>query len=162
MFIILYVCFTLYLHYGDCEMKAKIVGGIVPNITQFPHVAYLGVQCELNDPPVLVLWICSSSILNQGLLLTAAHCLAECTPDSFVSVSVGSLIANSGFRSSGSGYLVHEDYYPDTNINDIGLLKLVTPLYLNSNVNRMVLMNKPPYYEKAQVAGWGVIDVSLM
>ncbi|XP_075991737.1 chymotrypsin-1-like isoform X2 [Anticarsia gemmatalis] len=140
------------------EMESKIVGGDVVKNDEFAHAAFLIIQCQVRYDERVLSWICGSSILNQNLLLTAAHCLVDCTRNSWVSVSVGSNRLDTETGSSAYSYLIHQDFVYDSPDNDIGLVKLKTPLELNSMVKRVALMKEPPYKETAQVAGWGLAD----
>ncbi|CAK1583415.1 unnamed protein product [Parnassius mnemosyne] len=51
-----------------------IVNGEYAKIENFPHSVFLYMDC-------IKKWRCGSSILNQKILLTAAHCLEFCGSD---------------------------------------------------------------------------------
>lgn len=53
-------------------MEPFIVGAENTPIENFPHAVYLELT---NDRK----WICGSAILNQDIILTAAHCLYTCS-----------------------------------------------------------------------------------
>lgn len=52
-------------------MEAFIVGAENARIDNFPHAVYLELSTNRK-------WICGSAILNQDIILTAAHCLYTC------------------------------------------------------------------------------------
>lgn len=56
-------------------MEPYVVGGDFTDIAHFPHSVFLDINCMSNG------WICGSSILNQRILLTAAHCVFACKRD---------------------------------------------------------------------------------
>lgn len=53
------------------EMEPFIVGAQNTPIENFPHAVYLELSTNRK-------WICGSAILNQDIILTAAHCLYIC------------------------------------------------------------------------------------
>lgn len=69
-------------------MEPYVVGGDYANIDQFPHSVYL--YAENNGEA----WICGASILNQMILLTAAHCLVDCLNDWSIKAYAGSANVN--------------------------------------------------------------------
>lgn len=55
-------------------MEPFVVGGLTKTIAEYPHSIYLAADCS--KP-----WICGASVLNQNILITAAHCLKGCDVD---------------------------------------------------------------------------------
>lgn len=100
--------------------------------------------------------------MNQVVTLTAAHCLFGCDQNSTVSVSVGHAHRDQGVESSVHSYTTHEGYDEQETTNDIALVLLNTKIKFSAKVKRVVLMKKPPYFEKAQIAGWGLTDVRMI
>lgn len=147
--------------FTECVLEGKIVGGENANITDFPYSALLAIKCKIENRIEEGSWTCGASIVNQELLLTAAHCLFECLPNSWVLVSVGHVHMNKGYKNTVCSFLVHEEFNYYTERNDIAMVKLKNALSFNSSVSRVALMKHPPYNEKAKVAGWGMIDVRL-
>ncbi|XP_063530026.1 hypodermin-B-like [Cydia strobilella] len=135
-----------------------IVGGaVVESIKKFPHVAFL----NLKVPDSNLEFICGSSILNQLILLTAAHCLDGITKGT---ASVGNLNRESGTLYRIASFRLHEQWVTDDLVNnndDIALCKLKKPLIFGSNVKRVVLMKDPPIAGAADLAGWGATDEKL-
>ncbi|XP_049691818.2 serine protease 52 isoform X1 [Helicoverpa armigera] len=147
-----------YISVIESQMEPKVVGGNTASITDFPHSVFIGVSCIEEDSRKKVGWICGASILNVKVLLTAAHCMYRCSPQSFIGVCVGHADRKVGYSASVHSFIVHELYSNLRVDYDIGLLRLRTPLELNKKVTKVALMRDPPYYEKAQIAGWGMLN----
>ncbi|KAG6450449.1 trypsin delta [Manduca sexta] len=150
------ICFKL----AKCNMEGFIVGGSHALITRYPHSAFMNANCVTSDKKTLK-WICGASIVNQQVLLTAAHCLASCTSSSSIRINVGSENKQRGIINSVSSFLVHEDYSAKSSYADIGLIKMSRRLNFGSKISRVALMRKPPQGEIASVAGWGLTDEDL-
>lgn len=138
-----------------CQMKPFVVGGDKLDIKYLPHSVFLLIKCSKQTTS----WICGGSIVNENIILTAAHCVYGCTLGSII-VSVGHSNREKGNRSTVSSYFTHEEYNTGSLSNDIALMKLKTSLTFGETVKRVALMQDPPYYEEALVGGWGLTDVS--
>lgn len=134
-----------------------VVEGNEALIEDFPHSACLRVVCLQKGGTQ---WTCGASIVNQRIILTAAHCVDDCSSRDTLFVSVGHQHMEKGTQSSVLMIYGHKNFTRTQGLNDIALLKLKTDLKLNYKVQRVALMKLPPYYEKAQVAGWGAKTVS--
>ncbi|XP_026726794.1 trypsin delta-like [Trichoplusia ni] len=141
------------------KLEPIVVGGSFAHISHFPHSVFMSVHC-LEENDIELSWICGGSILNQVITLTAAHCLYGCNQNSTVSVGVGHVHKDYGDHTTVHSYFIHEDYDVTLAINDIALVRLNTKLKFSENVKRIILMKHPPYHEKAQIAGWGITNVS--
>ncbi|XP_063530033.1 trypsin alpha-like [Cydia strobilella] len=133
-------------------MTGHIVGGFLSKIESFPFVVYISKSCNLYRNSS-----CGASILNQVILLTAAHCFKNCDPFTINAYS-GSIRKYSGFENKVISYKRHEDYHPNSHNNDIALLRLETELIFVRSVKRIILMKYPPNNTLAVVAGWGWTD----
>lgn len=145
------------IHVMKCEIENLVVEGEVANIAQFPHSGFLNIQCT---KPSEGGFICGSSIINQRIVLTAAHCVNTCASGHSVSVSVGHRNMYKGSVSSINYILTHPQYNNRIFHYDLALLRSRTALRFSYVVRRVALMKNPPYYEEAHVAGWGYIKVS--
>ncbi|KAJ8726599.1 hypothetical protein PYW07_001297 [Mythimna separata] len=141
----------------QCQLEPFVAGGNFAAISNFPHAAFMSFHCY-GDDQIMIQWICGASILNQELTLTAGHCLSGCNRNSTIIVSVGSSNRNQGVEVTVHSFFMHPDYNEVLSSNDIGLVRLNTMIHFNENVKRVMLMQNPPYFEKAQVAGWGLIN----
>ncbi|XP_063529588.1 trypsin epsilon-like [Cydia strobilella] len=131
------------------NMSANVVSGTYSKITQFPHSAFLAIH----------IYTCGASILNQALLLTAAHCVYEHTdPEKYIAF-VGHNVRQKGRKFGVLNFRIHENYHSKHIWNDIALLRLKKDLKFGRNVARVLLVPDPPYDERASVAGWGVTEV---
>lgn len=141
------------------NFEGYVVDGDIAEIKEFPHAAFLYIECD--EEPNVMSYSCGSSILNQAILLTAAHCLENCAVDS---TTVTAFVGDKG-KMRGSPYIsyifkIHEDYDTIRICNDIGLVRLEKPLRLGKAVRRVSLRRNPPYDKPAKIAGWGIVDVS--
>ncbi|KAJ8729184.1 hypothetical protein PYW08_000765 [Mythimna loreyi] len=139
-----------------CKMEPFIAGGYSAPIIGFPHSVFMNVHCFSEESDGL--WICGASIINQMIALTAAHCLDECSKNSTISVSVGDAHKDQGVKSTVHSFFIHEDFVEHLAINDIALVRFKNMIRFSDKVKRVVLMQNPPYFEKAQIAGWGITD----
>lgn len=153
-----FVIFTLMRIIKSDDIDYLVVGKRA-QIKDFPHSALLSVMCFNTHA---MYWQCGASIVNQGVMLTAAHCVQGCTKGDEMSVSVGSSDMTKGIKSRVTSFYAHVNFDAVELDNDIALLKLKTDLKLNHRRGRVALMKTPPYTEKALVAGWGLVQVSYL
>lgn len=143
---------------GDGHLEAFIVGGEFSYIKQFPHSVCLGISyCDER-------WLCGSSVLNQRILLTAAHCINDCeTPSSDIIIHYGSAYLLKANTMPASKIIVHKGYVEGFQFCDIGLVMMPKSLTLGVNVRRVAIfpLVDTPYNEEAAFAGWGFVDVSI-
>lgn len=145
----------------ECKMEPFVVGGKDADIENFPHSVFLYVSCyfdEKNNSSIE--WVCGGSIVSDQIILTAAHCVYGCTQRSVYTVTMGHAHKKNGFQSTIQEYIIHQKYIGTAQAFDIAIARPKTPLKFDMNVKRIALMKDPPYYDKAQIAGWGMIDVS--
>lgn len=136
-----------------------MVGANYSKIEDFPHSAYIKSYCGGNHTGV-----CGSSILNQQILLTAAHCLpaSYCTERIRITASIGDENKRTGMRIEASNYKVHEKYLQTELAFDIALVLLETPIALNSKASRVSITKVPVHNDQvACIAGWGFTNVSI-
>lgn len=138
------------------NFEGFIVGGRFAKIQDFPHSAFLAISCRkqyFED------FTCGSSILNQWLLLTAAHCFEGCLSGTKVIASVGSAKKTKGTFHSISKFANHKKYDGDIMKNDICVVMLSNALTFGNTVKRIQLTQVAMYDEPAVLAGWGVTNV---
>ncbi|CAH4012602.1 unnamed protein product [Pieris brassicae] len=135
----------------SCAFEGFVVGGDKAQIEYFAHSVFLSIR------DVDGAYICGSSILNQKILLSAAHCFESCTVSNIYAF-VGNAHKSKGIKYRVSTYKIHESYDEDHVTNDIGLAVLQKPLTLGDNAKRVAIVKSPPIKKLAIVAGWGLID----
>ncbi|XP_012271019.1 trypsin-1-like [Orussus abietinus] len=134
----------------------KIVNGQDVKIGEIPYQVSLQRTGNANH-------FCGGVILNKDYIVTAAHCVS--------SKNARDIIAGAGMidlRTPGQvtkieKIIVHEKYNPgDSWVNDIALLKVVTPFKKNENVS-FVSLTKPEdailSAQPAVVSGWGRLSM---
>ncbi|CAH2104248.1 unnamed protein product [Euphydryas editha] len=137
-------------------MEPRVVGGDRVPITSFPHSAFLVVSSKMGS------FVCGSSVINQKILLTAAHCIDSCVNNCKGSRAyAGSANKKAGDRVYFLRTMIHEEYSRKQIKNDIGLILLESPLRLGKLIKRVALLRKPPSTRLATLAGWGMIDERL-
>ncbi|XP_075991735.1 chymotrypsin-1-like [Anticarsia gemmatalis] len=142
------------------KIQQLIYYGDYAKIGKFPYTAHLGILCYMEKKKKIP-WICGSSILNQALLLTAAHCLETCRSETEIVASVGHERIMKGGVSTGHSFVLHENYDDEVLNHDIALVRLKTHIRFSSNVSRVALSKKlRPFTnkDKALVAGWGISE----
>lgn len=138
------------------NLEGFIVGGRFAKIQDFPHSAFLAISCRKD---YFEDFTCGSSILNQWMLLTAAHCLEGCLAGTKVLASVGAAKKTKGTFYAISKFANHKKYDGDLMKNDICVVMLSNPLTFGNTVKRIQLTEVGIYNEPAMLAGWGVTNV---
>ncbi|XP_063376846.1 trypsin delta-like [Cydia fagiglandana] len=134
------------------QLSGKIVGGEFSSIKKFPHSAFITINNEDRSST------CGASILNQAILLTAAHCLSTCNEKCKIKAYFGSERKSKGYERNVISFKVHENYDTETKAQDIALMRLDKDLQFGKKVKRVIIMKTPPKSDKAEIAGWGWID----
>jgi len=143
-------------------VSSKIVGGSIAPVGAWPwQVALLfnGSSPEFGQ-------FCAGSLITEEWVVTAAHCVTSSSgvpklPSSIdVQAGIHTLSSNEGQRRDLSAIVVHPSY--DSNIfdDDIALVKLSSPVTLNSTVSTIVPLTPEDGSladpgVTATVTGWG-------
>lgn len=137
-----------------------IVGGTKAEPKEFPHMAAIGFGRAPN-----INWKCGGSLISELYVLTAAHCTVSSDWGNAEWVRVGSTNLkhnNDGTKAQNfriADKIRHPEYKKPIQYNDIGLLKLRTPVTFNAYVRPACLsLSDGLISEKAVATGWGVVD----
>ncbi|KAJ8931008.1 hypothetical protein NQ314_016129 [Rhamnusium bicolor] len=133
----------------------RIINGREAIPHSIPYQAYIIVTGENGR------WLCSGSLISPNYVLTAAHCVIDGVS---AEVYLGShnILQPESTRVIVTSYnlTAHKDYGELFISNDIGLIKLPTPVELDEDVNVVSLPGLTAYtnYEgrNARVSGWGL------
>ncbi|KAI9558608.1 hypothetical protein GHT06_015396 [Daphnia sinensis] len=139
----------------DNEDMDQIVGGVAAAAGELPFQAAL----------ILGGSLCGGTLISPSIILTAAHCLygKSQTAVSTFTVWVNTLAlsgSTAGAVKSGvTKFVIHPNYVPSTNDNDIALMKLASPI---TNVKLATLPTSSACAPistyagaSAVIAGWG-------
>ncbi|KAA0200982.1 hypothetical protein HAZT_HAZT001586 [Hyalella azteca] len=142
----------------DCGRKniaARVVGGQVATKNEYPWMVGI---LEVGDAEPF----CGGSLISNQWVLTATHCLLSFTAAN-LEVALGAdqlgLNAQSGIRVKVSQIITHANYDTNNVNNDIGLIKLVTPVTYTTTISPVCLPFKFPNSDfegtLGTVTGWG-------
>ncbi|XP_036141380.1 trypsin-1-like [Monomorium pharaonis] len=110
---------------------------------------------------------CAGSILNEGWIITAGHCVQAVPSADLITVKAGKHNVNAKENTEQVVQVVlgvvHSDYQGGVGPYDIGLLKLESPLKLNERVQPIELASpeSDPTGE-AWLCGWGSTSTSFL
>ena len=117
----------------DSGAQTQIVGGSYATDGQFPWTAFLARRGESRTMG----FACGASIISRSWVITAGHCVLD-YDDLYTGPYVGAnsfdvvtgsltLSGSAGQRLAVAGVYPHPGYDPETNDNDIALLRLAKP-----------------------------------
>ena len=133
-------------------IPSRVIGGEIVVEQDYPW--QVGLYCS-NKPTTL---LCGGAVIDKKWVLTAAHCIDECTTANHISVYMGSNNLNFGGNSIKVKRIIkHENYDSRTLYNDIALLELVTEATvtpINPLSKSQETLSAPGVL--ATVTGWGV------
>ncbi|GIY61335.1 transmembrane protease serine 3 [Caerostris darwini] len=131
----------------------RIVGGRDATIDEYPWQVSLKFKNFFIKPTHL----CGGTILNEQWIVTAAHCVYKRLPRNF-EVAVGITSQDEKIFNSYKvdKIKVHEQFKPDTFLNDIAIIQVKSAIEFSSQVNGICL----PQVEHnvtglATTTGWG-------
>jgi hypothetical protein len=105
---------------------------------------------------------CGGTLIDEYHVVTAAHCLQETSMFNSGLTIVAGLHTKSqphpqrSQRRQVARIMTHENYNDVTSENDVAVIRLATPVQLNSYVNVICLPQRDPAVnENVMIAGWG-------
>ncbi len=168
-------CFCLLLSSQALKAQDKptptprVVGGQDTPISAIPFqvaIIFNGSNSDLN---------CGGALLSDQWIITAAHCVYDFDQDQVQTASTYQVVAGrtqlstfEGAVASIENIIVHENYSPSTEDNDIALLKLKTPINLEAvGASTIQILTKEEAAAGAlaegqlvRVSGWGATNPS--
>ncbi|KAA0706669.1 Trypsin [Triplophysa tibetana] len=151
--LVLVICVLLELLMVSCQddMQVRIVGGYAPTPYSIKYV--VSIQSATGQH------FCGGTLINKYWVLTAAHCNIGAANMRIVAGdhSVGSYEGTEQFRRPHL-LIPHPQYNRDTNNADIMLIKLQSPVYINSYVSLAPLPRLDAMVavgRVCRVSGWG-------
>ncbi|XP_040575116.1 trypsin epsilon [Lepeophtheirus salmonis] len=158
-----FIYLTLLLFYGSFSVfvashkslpyfknqHSRIIGGqeVEDDSTEYPY--QVSFQSKLGDH------ICGGAILDERIIILAAHCLVGVKP---VNTKIVAGVTNLKYTIAQTmeieKFVPHDKFYYDTASNDIALLHLKEPLSFNEHVKKVELYDVTSPME-ATFTGWG-------
>lgn len=116
----------------------KIVNGTLAADGAYPWQVSLTVSW-IADPGRA--HFCGGAIYNERWIVTAAHCLTKLKPEDVVVVSGTNVLRQGVTRTNAVRLVVHKDYVPQTNDNDVALIELFEPLSITPKTKPIALLD---------------------
>ncbi|XP_034825114.1 trypsin-like [Maniola hyperantus] len=135
------------------DMEGRVVNGQLAKIQRHPHSVYLFVSS--NDSTQAS--TCGGSIVNQRVVLTAAHCFEQTSRSARITATMGSSHIGRGRTILATSVRVHPQYDSFLIVNDIALVGLKYPIVFGLKAKRIVIAKKKPTEGMAKMAGWGAV-----
>ncbi|XP_036151132.1 CLIP domain-containing serine protease 2 [Monomorium pharaonis] len=154
----------------------RIIGGKNASLGAYPWIARIGYSIPNADGEIS--YRCGGTIINQRYVITAAHCVVN-LPENFkvggIRLGDHNILTDPDCEQ---GYcaepvqdylpesiIAHEDYNKPLYKNDIAIIRLNKPVIYNEHVRPICMMSgeflrKNFVGEIAEVAGWGIYDIS--
>ncbi|KAK4878213.1 hypothetical protein RN001_010719 [Aquatica leii] len=127
-------------------LDGRIVGGEDANINDHLYV----VSVEHNESH-----ICGGCILNENMVLTAAHCTKDKKAEIF-QVRAGSNHTDTGGTVVNVKRVVqHPRFHSPSKNYDVCILELVASLTIGIKINLPLINEKVPIGAEAETVGWG-------
>lgn len=139
--------------YSRVSTNGRIVGGSDTDIERHPW------QAAMFDSDF---YYCGGVIINERRVITAAHCLEDDPPESFITFRVGTTLRGEGGQEYGIvSYELHPQYDEYMLSFDIAMAQLDGTLSFGASIQPAALVEvnfEPGDGTDATVTGWGYTD----
>ncbi|KAJ6637112.1 Collagenase [Pseudolycoriella hygida] len=151
--------FLLMLTFSNVKTSpvSRIIDGTIANQHQFPWQASLHITT-----PTLTRY-CGGSLISRDFVLTAAWCLRDALS---VRIDMGSIIfLQPAVTLTSTQFIKHPQYNDVFNANNIGIIRLPTPVGDFSNTLRAILIPGPSHAGESYIntasliSGYGVHEL---
>ncbi|KAI4504477.1 hypothetical protein M0802_000027 [Mischocyttarus mexicanus] len=134
-----------------CEPPEALVGAALARDNEFPYLVSIRINDNLH---------CGGCIIGPYHILTAAHCvvpLINTDPDDVTIVTSTNSLYSGGQVYGPSLYIRHHNFNSkDPWSNDIGIIKLSSPIQFNDRAKPIALPTQPPPTNtNALIGAWG-------
>uniref|UniRef100_A0A1I8NTN9 Peptidase S1 domain-containing protein n=1 Tax=Stomoxys calcitrans TaxID=35570 RepID=A0A1I8NTN9_STOCA len=131
------------------DFSGRIVNGVNTTIQKHPHQ----VSLQTTDGR----HFCGGSIISEDIVVTASHCLMNLEGPHELKVRLGATEYNTGGELvSVKSFRMHENFDTELRTNDVGVVKLSSPVRESSRVRYIKLTEKtPPTGTRGTITGWG-------
>ncbi|XP_025267277.1 trypsin beta [Camponotus floridanus] len=147
-----FFCFIMHSHKVSSNSIERIIGGVDATIQSAPYQLQMRIINNDNQ------YICSASIINIHLAVTAAHCImAVKDPLKEIIIKSGcSFLYDKCNVHNIISFVIHENYNSIINDYDIAVIE-VSPIFTYNHFTKAVdlALDKNVYTERGKVCGWG-------
>lgn len=152
---------SVSLDINRTKYSTEIFNFIFP-AAEFPWTTAVLVDKATAERENISAYQCGGSLITPNVVLTVAHCITDANRQSLI-IRAGewdSRTEHEFFKHQDrevKEIIIHENYSPDTVVNDIALLILREPVQITENVNTVCLPEQDQNfdYSDCYVAGWG-------
>lgn len=129
---------------------------------EFPWTVAILKEEKALDGQILNVYVCGGSLIDAGVVLTAAHCVDKKEPQ-ILKIRAGEWDTQTKDEifphqdRQVRDYVIHPEYYRGGLYNDIALLFLTSPVEIVENVNTVCLPGHGEIFDGSRcfASGWG-------
>ena len=140
---------------GSVDLASAVVSGSDAEISQAPWQVALVFS---NAPNNYQGQFCGGSLISPRWVVTAAHCVDSLVESDFRILSGVSLLSSESLTGTAvSKIIVHPEWNPYTNSNDVALVEIAEPLVLTSGIIETISISSADITPglSALITGWG-------